>query len=188
MAQVIRISPNQEKKHLSRSDTLWTMTQKRQFLKSKGLTDADIDIACVRAGVPLVDPPPLPRSPSFASPHTVLESHRTSWGKTLRDVLEIAALLGGVAYGVYHFWKVIILEESWSPLDLVRSKSSFHRVTSRGGSLVPIKRHTMSFKKRRWRLCKGRSRHSSSRWMHCRCPWKNNSPSFDQALRFNPFP
>ena len=85
------------------------MKQKRMFLRSKGLTDAEIDEACLQAGVPKDDQVPLvtshPVTPFPPPPYPVVV-HGPSWVQTVRDFLHFVALITGAAYGCYYLWKV----------------------------------------------------------------------------------
>ncbi len=146
---------------------IFCVNQKRQFLKSKGLTDADIDAACVRAGVPLADPPPLPES---------WESRRPAWGKTLREMVEMAALLGGVAYGLYRFWKVGPGGDQYHKMMkcFQWQLTAFPRVTSRGGSLGRARRPRRRLSGRPRKLSGRRWRLSSGRWTPCARPWRTS--------------
>ncbi|CAD7005918.1 peroxisomal membrane protein PEX14 [Ceratitis capitata] len=85
-----------------------TLMQKRQFLQSKGLTNTEIELACQRAGVFTEDPniPTLINMGSSGSTHTqlVLQPRQSAYGR-IKEVLHNLALISGVAYAIYIFWK-----------------------------------------------------------------------------------
>ncbi|XP_053953766.1 peroxisomal membrane protein PEX14 [Anastrepha ludens] len=86
-----------------------TLMQKRQFLHSKGLTHEEIELACQRAGIFTSDAKMLPQVinmgiSSSAHPQLSLQPRQTAYGR-IKEVLHNLALLGGVAYAIYLFWK-----------------------------------------------------------------------------------
>lgn len=102
------------------------LQQKQQFLRSKGLTEDEIQIACDRAGVFSGLKPGSPSEAGGQQPHsTVINmgiSPANKYGhgvqprmvvaapkslmQQVRDVLSSTALVAGVAYAVYLFYKV----------------------------------------------------------------------------------
>ncbi|XP_067646902.1 peroxisomal membrane protein PEX14 isoform X2 [Eurosta solidaginis] len=85
-----------------------TLMQKRQFLQSKGLTQEEVELACQRAGI-FTDDPNMPSSTvinigSSSHPQMVLQPRQTTFGR-IKEVLHNLALLSGVAYAIYLFWK-----------------------------------------------------------------------------------
>ncbi|XP_035789881.1 peroxisomal membrane protein PEX14-like isoform X2 [Anopheles albimanus] len=96
------------------------INKKQAFLRSKGLTEDEIQIACERAGVFTVDP----KLPS----HTVISMGVESGGAAnyaksgayqlqqrssnfltrMKDMLSSVAMLSGLMYGVYWFYKRFI--------------------------------------------------------------------------------
>ncbi|XP_055625975.1 peroxisomal membrane protein PEX14 isoform X2 [Toxorhynchites rutilus septentrionalis] len=94
------------------------INQKQSFLRSKGLTENEIQIACERAGV-------FSRDPTTAFPsetvinmdvsgptghskgHYVIQPRQTMFGK-IREVLSSVALISGLMYGVYLLYKKFI--------------------------------------------------------------------------------
>lgn len=101
------------------------LNQKQQFLRSKGLTEDEIQIACERAGVfggSGADPTTVinmgigTAAAAAAASDQRLHHHlhgiplRSPAAKSLlqhvRDVLSASALVAGVAYAVYMFYKV----------------------------------------------------------------------------------
>ncbi|XP_073838047.1 peroxisomal biogenesis factor 14 [Musca autumnalis] len=89
-----------------------TLLQKQQFLRSKGLTEKEIQIACERAGVFSQDPNAAPTVINMGINATqthhaqlALQPVRpTAFGR-MKEILHSMALLGGVAYAIYTFWK-----------------------------------------------------------------------------------
>lgn len=89
-----------------------TLLQKQQFLRSKGLTSTEIQMACERAGVFTQDPNGQPTVINMGinatQTHAQLAlqpTRQTTLGR-IKEVLHSMALLGGVAYAIYMFWKV----------------------------------------------------------------------------------
>jgi Pex14 N-terminal domain len=84
------------------------MSQKRQFLRAKGLTDNDVDEACRRAGLSLNDvaQTATPQPVTTSLPLYPVVVRGPSWVHNLRDVLHLIALISGAAYTCYYFWKV----------------------------------------------------------------------------------
>lgn len=87
-----------------------TLLQKQQFLRSKGLTSTEIQMACERAGVFTQDPNAptvinMGINASQTHAQLALQPKQTAFGR-LKEILHSMALLGGVAYAIYMFWKV----------------------------------------------------------------------------------
>ena len=93
------------------------LAQKRAFLKSKGLTDAQIEMACHQAGISsneenVASSQP---SPSSSSSPVVMKNYplissspnpQNSWLTKLRDLANLVLVLGSAAYGLHFLWKV----------------------------------------------------------------------------------
>lgn len=91
--------------------------QKQAFLRSKGLTEDEIQLACERAGV-------FSREPVQQNHQTVISMdvgtggggggvakasysvQPQSWFGRVREVLNSVAVISGLMYGVYMFYKV----------------------------------------------------------------------------------
>jgi peroxin-14 len=86
--------------------------QRKAFLKSKGLTDDNIQLACDQAGIlnhtdelknagqdsiVAINPPNYP---------IMTQTPHSSWLVKLRDFGNFVLVLGGAAYGVHYLWKV----------------------------------------------------------------------------------
>ncbi|KAH8256076.1 hypothetical protein KR026_006729 [Drosophila bipectinata] len=92
-----------------------TLIQKQQFLRSKGLTAHEIQLACERAGVFTQDPnnfnPNINSNPntviSIGSQLQALQPQPSAFVR-IRELIHSAALLSGVVYAVYLFWKKYI--------------------------------------------------------------------------------
>ncbi|XP_037827396.1 peroxisomal membrane protein PEX14-like [Lucilia sericata] len=87
-----------------------TLSQKQQFLRSKGLTSTEIQIACERAGVFSQDPnAPTVINMGINATQThaqlALQQPKPTALQRLKEVLHSMALLGGVAYAIFMFWK-----------------------------------------------------------------------------------
>lgn len=94
------------------------LSQKQQFLRSKGLTEDEIQIACERAGVFTTDPNSTvinmgisaPKASAMAAKYSL--NHPISMGpvqttfQKIKDVLSSTALFAGIAYAIYLFYKV----------------------------------------------------------------------------------
>lgn len=76
------------------------MSQKRAFLKSKGLTDGQIDEACAKAGI---NPS---QEFSVSTLATSQKSHR-NWSSIVKEVANFIVIFGGASYGLVYIWKVI---------------------------------------------------------------------------------
>ncbi|ALC44778.1 Pex14 [Drosophila busckii] len=80
-----------------------TLIQKQQFLRSKGLTSHEIQLACERAGVFSHDPNTIINIGS----QLAVQHQQTAFGR-LRELLYTTTLLSGVVYAVYLFWRKYI--------------------------------------------------------------------------------
>lgn len=83
-----------------------TLIQKQQFLRSKGLTAHEIQLACERAGVFSQDPNNPNTVINIGSQLAVLPQ-QTVFGR-LREILHTSALFSGLIYGIYLFWRKYI--------------------------------------------------------------------------------
>ncbi|XP_017484032.1 PREDICTED: peroxisomal membrane protein PEX14 [Rhagoletis zephyria] len=86
-----------------------SLMQKRQFLQSKGLTNEEVEIACRRAGAFRDDTNTSPTVinmgiSSSAYPQLALQPRQSAFGR-IKEVLHNLALISGVAYAIYLFWK-----------------------------------------------------------------------------------
>lgn len=90
------------------------INQKQGFLRSKGLTEDEIQLACERAGVFTKDPMAAtgPRQTviSMGVDTTGGYSLQTpqTWFRRIKEVLHSMALISGLMYGVYIFYKKFI--------------------------------------------------------------------------------
>jgi peroxin-14 len=84
------------------------ISQKQKFLRSKGLNEHEIQIACEQAGVftgsgahqTVVNMGSYPKNYILAPPK------QTTFGK-IREILHSMALVSGAIYAVYWFYKVV---------------------------------------------------------------------------------
>lgn len=95
------------------------ITQKQSFLRSKGLTEEEIQLACERAGVFTKDPNIQSQTvismgvgtsgvpAGYSKTNYVIQS-RQSWLGRVKDMLSSVALVSGLMYGVYLFYKKFI--------------------------------------------------------------------------------
>ncbi|XP_026849377.1 peroxisomal membrane protein PEX14 [Drosophila persimilis] len=84
-----------------------TLIQKQQFLRSKGLTAHEIQLACERAGVFTQDPNNPNTVINIGSQVQALQLQPTIFGR-IREIIHSTALFSGVIYAVYLFWKKFI--------------------------------------------------------------------------------
>ncbi|KAK7871654.1 hypothetical protein R5R35_009024 [Gryllus longicercus] len=117
-----------------------SLKHRQAFLKSKGLSDEEIRVACERATALLAEkqnftpPGVLTNIPNAAVPIYTPQA-QSSWSK-FRDFANAIVLIGGVSYGIYLFYKKYIvpwlvggkgqkpsLEQSISQLDLAIAAS-----------------------------------------------------------------
>lgn len=93
-----------------------TLIQKQQFLRSKGLSAEEIQIACERAGIFNVDPNSTVINmgistaghSGYLNHHQQLVQRPGSTLQSIRDALQSMALISGLAYAVYMFYKKYI--------------------------------------------------------------------------------
>lgn len=91
------------------------INQKQSFLRSKGLTEEEIQMACERAGVFTKDPNiqsqtviSMGVSPAgYPKANYVIQSRQSLFGR-VTEVLSSVALISGLMYGVYLFYKKFI--------------------------------------------------------------------------------
>lgn len=102
------------------------LSQKQQFLRSKGLTEEEIQIACERSGVFTTDPNSTvinmgisaPTASAMAAKYS-LNQPNSMWPvqttlQKIKDVLSSTALFAGIAYAIYLFYKVRFTKQfSW---------------------------------------------------------------------------
>lgn len=83
-----------------------TLIQKRNFLASKGLSDGEIQKAFERVGIfeKMPDNDSDTRI-NIAQPQTAYRHQMTPFEK-IKDIISSAALISGIAYGIYMFYKV----------------------------------------------------------------------------------
>uniref|UniRef100_A0A1A9WDI3 Peroxisomal membrane protein PEX14 n=1 Tax=Glossina brevipalpis TaxID=37001 RepID=A0A1A9WDI3_9MUSC len=87
-----------------------TLLQKQQFLKSKGLTNTEIQLAYERAGIFSHDPNST--TPTFINmdinttrAQLALQPQQTTMLGRLKELLHSMALLSGVVYAFYTLWR-----------------------------------------------------------------------------------
>ncbi|XP_030388132.1 peroxisomal membrane protein PEX14 [Scaptodrosophila lebanonensis] len=83
-----------------------TLIQKQQFLRSKGLTAHEIELACERAGVYTQDPN-NPNTVINIGSQLAVQPQQTTFGR-LRELLHSTAVFSGLVYAIYLFWKKYI--------------------------------------------------------------------------------
>ena len=70
-------------------------------MKSKGLSDEQINEACAKAGV---------SSPPQIQPHAnyplIVQNPQTTWLVKLRDAANVLVICGGLAGALWYLWKV----------------------------------------------------------------------------------
>lgn len=89
--------------------------QKQSFLRSKGLTEDEIQLACERAGVFSRDPTTHQNQTVISMgvgasgvPKTSYVVQPQSWFGRAKEVLNSVAVISGLMYGVYMFYKKFI--------------------------------------------------------------------------------
>ncbi|KAI9588099.1 peroxisomal membrane protein PEX14 [Glossina fuscipes] len=87
-----------------------TLLQKQKFLRSKGLTNTEIQMAYERAGIFSQDPDSTPPTVINMDINTTraqlaLQPQQTTMLDRIKELLHSMALLGGVAYAFYTLWK-----------------------------------------------------------------------------------
>lgn len=91
-----------------------SLNQKQQFLRSKGLNEDEIQIACERAGVFTADPSSTVinigssttagvQQPPIVQYQQQMKLTTFQW---IKDIAGTTAFIAGIAYGVYLFYKV----------------------------------------------------------------------------------
>jgi len=82
------------------------LSQKQKFLRSKGLTEEEIQIACERAGVFSHDPNSTVISMGISTPTTqYVVQQPMSTLQRIREILNSTALIAGFTYAIYLFYK-----------------------------------------------------------------------------------
>lgn len=97
------------------------INQKQAFLRSKGLTENEIQLACERAGVFTNDPTAVQNQtvismgvgtssgpPGYSKANYVIQQPRQTWFGKIKEVLNSVALISGLMYGVYLFYKKFV--------------------------------------------------------------------------------
>ncbi|VEN47594.1 unnamed protein product [Callosobruchus maculatus] len=91
------------------------LAQKQNFLRRKGLTDKEIQIACDKSGAYTRHeeqqrrlPPPLSTSMSTVCNHPMYGQMQLSWFDRIREILHNLAILSIVAYVVQKFYQKYI--------------------------------------------------------------------------------
>lgn len=89
------------------------LNQKQQFLRSKGLNEDEIQIACERAGVFTTDPNSTViniGSSTTTTGQPIVQYQQQQVKLTtfqrIKDIAGTTAFIAGIAYGVYLFYKV----------------------------------------------------------------------------------
>ena len=73
-------------------------------MKSKGLSDEQINEACAKAGVSST-PEKIPPSPHANYP-LIVQNPQTTWLVRLRDAANVLVICGGLAGALWYLWKV----------------------------------------------------------------------------------
>lgn len=81
------------------------LSQKRDFLKTKGLTDVQIDEACAKAGINHNQEFPMPLTPG-TTVGLYQARNRGNWLSSVKDLANLIVVFGGAAYGLAYVWKV----------------------------------------------------------------------------------
>jgi len=85
------------------------LATKKAFLKSKGLSEDQINQACQMAGISANDSPNsqiIEEQPRDGHIYPVLSAYpQTSWLVTLRDFANVIFLFGSATYGMHFLWK-----------------------------------------------------------------------------------
>jgi peroxin-14 len=88
-----------------------SLLQKRNFLASKGLTDSEIQEAFERVGIfNKMDNDPNTETKinmNLAPATQISYKHQMTTFEKIKDVVSSVALLSGIAYGIYVFYKAI---------------------------------------------------------------------------------
>lgn len=81
-----------------------TLIQKRNFLASKGLTDEEIQRAFEKVGIFEKMGDTQDETRINIQPQTY--KHQMTTFEKIKDIISSAALISGIAYGIYVFYKV----------------------------------------------------------------------------------
>lgn len=88
-----------------------TLVQKRNFLARKGLTEEEIQRAFEKAGI-FVDMSDVNQDETrIQIPQMSTYKHQMTTFEKIKDIVSSAALISGIAYAVYLFYKVRNLAE-----------------------------------------------------------------------------
>ena len=89
------------------------LATKKAFLKSKGLSDAQIEEACRRSGVSTASEAPSAMtslspssSPMMKNYPLIATNPQNSWLTKLRDFANFVLIMGSAAYGLHFLWRV----------------------------------------------------------------------------------
>lgn len=87
-----------------------TLLQKRNFLKTKGLTDVEIQLAFEKVGVFIKmsenkETTINMRDASFSGRNY---NHQSTRFEKIKDIISSTALIGAITYAIYMFYKVFI--------------------------------------------------------------------------------
>ncbi|KAM9298847.1 peroxisomal membrane protein PEX14 [Gastrophryne carolinensis] len=84
---------------------------RKDFLKRKGLTDEEIELALQKSGTAHDDPPPLgsPGLPQPGSSHQLAVQPYSPPGSRWREYGALAVILAGIAFGFHHLYKRYLL-------------------------------------------------------------------------------
>ena len=83
------------------------LATKKAFLKSKGLTDNQIEEVCAKAGIANESPEtPSEMMPADAEYPLIKSNPQTTWLVRLRDLANVIFVFGGAACGIHYLWKV----------------------------------------------------------------------------------
>ena len=77
------------------------LSTKKAFLKSKGLSDEQINEACAKAGVSST-----PQIQPHANYPLIVQNPQTTWLVKLRDAANVLVICGGLAGALWYLWKV----------------------------------------------------------------------------------
>jgi peroxin-14 len=86
------------------------INQKQKFLRSKGLNEQEIQLACEQAGVFLQNPNTPNQSIVNVGQYPknyIVAPKQTTYGK-IKEILHSVALVSGIVYAFYWFYKVVI--------------------------------------------------------------------------------
>lgn len=83
-----------------------TLIQKRNFLASKGLTDDEIQRAFEKVGIFEKMGETSQDDTRINMSQTQTYKHQMTTFEKIKDIISSAALISGLAYGIYMFYKV----------------------------------------------------------------------------------